>query len=47
MREINRALKELREHGMVEVLDESAKKGRLYKLTPKGLEALKTLKNNI
>ncbi|GLI11121.1 hypothetical protein MARBORIA2_02110 [Methanobrevibacter arboriphilus] len=46
MRETSRALKELRDHKMVEVLDDDVKKGRLYKLTSKGFEALEILKNN-
>ncbi|MEA4957817.1 hypothetical protein SDC9_46156 [bioreactor metagenome] len=46
MRETSRALKELKDHDILEVLDETVKKGRLYKLTPKGFEILKILKNN-
>lgn len=44
MRETSRALKELKDHGIVKVLDENAKKGRLYKLTDKGFEILGILK---
>ncbi len=47
MRETSRALLELKKHGMVKVLDETVKKGRLYKLTPKGSDALKILRKNM
>ncbi|MEA4957816.1 hypothetical protein SDC9_46155 [bioreactor metagenome] len=47
MRETSRALQELKSHGMVEVLDESVKKGRTYRLTKKGLETLRILKKNM
>jgi len=46
MRETSRALGELKKRGFVIVLDESAKKGRLYKLTFKGKKAFKIIKEN-
>ncbi|MDR0912677.1 MAG: MarR family transcriptional regulator [Methanobrevibacter sp.] len=46
MRETSRALSELKKRDFVIVLDESAKKGRLYKLTNKGKEAFKIIKEN-
>lgn len=41
MREISRALQELKKHNLVVVLNEKAKKGRVYKLTEKGKSILK------
>ena len=46
MRETSRALGELKKRGIVIVLDESAKKGRLYRLTDKGKEAFKIINEN-
>jgi len=46
MRETSRALGELKKRDIVIVLDESAKKGRLYKLTDKGKEAFEIIKEN-
>jgi len=46
MRETSRALGELKKRNFVIVLYESAKKGRLYKLTDKGKKALKIIKEN-
>jgi len=46
MRETSRALGELKKRNFVVVLDENAKKGRLYKLTDKGKESYKIIKEN-
>lgn len=47
MRETSRALGELKKRKFVIVLDESAKKGRLYKLTEKGKKSLKIIQENL
>jgi len=46
MRETSRALGELKNRGFVVVLDESAKKGRIYKLTDKGKKAIEIIMDN-
>ena len=40
---ISKVLKELKEHGIAECINEEMRKGRLYKLTNKGLEISKYL----
>lgn len=47
MRETSRALKELKEYDIVEVWDNKVRKGRVYQLTPKGLEVLEILNSNL
>lgn len=41
---VSKYLKGLKEKGLVECLNEDAKVGRLYQLTPKGLKFLKMIK---
>ena len=41
---ISHVLKELKEHGLAECINEERRKGRLYRLTPFGLEVLGVLK---
>ena len=40
---ISKSLKELKENGLVECLNEESRKGRLYKLTKLGVEVLNEL----
>ena len=40
---ISKVLKELKEHGIVECINEEMRKGRLYRLTEKELEINKSL----
>lgn len=41
---VSTALKELKENGLVECINEEVKVGRLYRTTPKGKEVIKLLK---
>lgn len=41
---ISKVLSELKEHGLAECINEDRRKGRLYRLTPFGLEVLGVLK---
>lgn len=41
---VSKYLSSLKEKDLVKILNESARKGRLYELTPKGKEYLKRLK---
>lgn len=40
---ISKVLKELKDHGLAICINETARKGRLYRLTPKGIEILEDL----
>ena len=42
---ISKVLKELKECGVVECINEEARKGRLYRLTDTGKEVLETIKD--
>ncbi len=35
---ISKVLRELKDHGIIECINEEARKGRLYRLTPLGIE---------
>lgn len=43
---ISKELKNLKEHDLVNCKNESATKGRIYKITPLGLEILEILEKN-
>ena len=40
---VSRALKQLKQNGLVYLINPDAKKGRLYRLTDEGMEVLKNL----
>lgn len=44
--QISKELKNLKEQNLIECKNESARKGRIYKITPVGLQLLEVLENN-
>lgn len=44
---ISKVLAELREHGLIVCINPEMRKGRLYKLTDRGLQVLKLINNEI
>lgn len=43
---ISKVLRQLKEHGLVECINPEVKRGRLYRLTDKGLELVENLHNH-